>query len=179
MRLGALALWLSLALSLVAAPSGASGALVPSGYRLVAAEFGIPTHVFYAVALAESGRPLKSSSLWRPWPWTLNIEGDGQFFATRRAAQSAFAAAMRQGLRSIDVGLMQVNWRHHHEKLDSPKRALDPYHNLRVGAAILYGCFQSRGDWWSAVGCYHAPADQQRANGYRKRVHRIWRRLSR
>jgi hypothetical protein len=39
---------------------------------------------------------------------------------------------------------MQVNWRYHQDKLGSPWQALDPYHNLRVGAEILQDCYANR-----------------------------------
>lgn len=158
-----------------AAPTDA--AAVPQGYRQVAAEYGIPPAIFYAVALAESGRVLDASPALHPWPWTLNIRGKAQFFERRRAAERALAAALAEGEDGIDVGLMQVNWRYHRARLKEPRAALDPYRNLRAGAAILQGCRQSRQDWWSAVGCYHAPADPARALAYRARVADHWRRL--
>ena len=72
---------------------------------------------------------------------------------------------------------MQVNWRYHQEKLGTTWQALDPYHNLRVGAAILRACYEIRQDWWSSVGCYHAPANANRADRYRQRVVSHWRRI--
>ena len=35
-----------------------------------------------------------------------------------------------------------------------------------------------RGDWWAAVGCYHAPSNAERAARYRERVKRIWSRVT-
>ncbi len=156
-----------------------SSASVPSGYQMVAAEYGIPSNVLYAVALAESGRWLNGSTTRRPWPWTLNVGGLWHFFTSRHAAYLALVLAIEKGDRPVDIGLMQVNWRYHQGKLGSPSRALDPYRNLRVGAQILLACFQTLKSWWKAVGCYHAPADKHRAARYRERVHRIWLKLER
>lgn len=158
-----------------AAPADAVA--VPLGYRQVAAEYGIPPAIFYAIALAESGRVLDASPALHPWPWTLNIRGQAHFFDRRGAAERALAAALAEGEDVVDVGLMQVNWRYHRARLKEPRAALDPYRNLRAAAAILQGCHQSRQDWWSAVGCYHAPADPARALAYRARVADHWRRL--
>ena len=105
--------------------------------------------VLYAVALTESGR----SGIGRPWPWTLNVGGRGYFFDSRQAAWKALMKWLRAGRRSIDIGLMQVNWRYHKDRLGTPWQALDSYHNLRVGAAILRECFHARRDWWASVGC--------------------------
>lgn len=159
------------------AAAPADAVAVPHGYRQVAAEYGIPPAIFYAIALAESGRVLDASAALHPWPWTLNIRGKAHFFERRRAAERALAAVLAEGEDAVDVGLMQVNWRYHRARLKEPRAALDPYRNLRAAAAILQGCHRTRQDWWSAVGCYHAPADPARALAYRARVADHWRRL--
>ncbi len=150
---------------------------VPEGYRSIATESGIPSTMLYAVAMTESATQINDSNLYRPWPWTLNVAGKGYFFDSRVAAWQALKKWIRQGRRSIDIGLMQVNWGYHGKKLGTPWQALDPYHNLRVGADILNNCYQNRKDWWASVGCYHSPANKQRAERYRQRVTRHWRRL--
>ncbi|MEW8644213.1 MAG: transglycosylase SLT domain-containing protein, partial [Candidatus Thiodiazotropha sp.] len=78
---------------------------------------------------------------------------------------------------SIDIGLMQVNWRYHQDRLGTPWQALDPYHNIRVGAGILQDCYATRQDWWGSVGCYHSPKDSYRADRYRRRVVSHWQRI--
>ena len=152
--------------------------VVPEGYRAVANEVGIPHTVLYAVALSESGKPLDTKGF-RPWPWTLNVAGQGYYFSSRTEAWQALQQLLGNGKTSIDIGLMQVNWRYHRSRLGSPWQALDPYHNLRVGARILQACLQQKGDCWSGVGCYHAPNDPERANRYRDQVQSRWQRLVR
>ena len=154
-------------------------ASVPFGYQQVAEAYDLPPEVLYAVALTESARQVDSTGNVRPWPWTLNVQGRGHFFDSRREAEAALQEHFDAGRRSIDIGLMQVNWRYHRQRLGSPQLALDPYHNLRVAAEILQHCRQSRQDWWAAVGCYHAPNSPQRAARYRARVHAHWQRVTR
>ena len=48
------------------ATSGAANAEVPAGYRQVAAYYGIPAEVLYAVGLAESARQVDSTGTVRP-----------------------------------------------------------------------------------------------------------------
>ena len=151
---------------------------VPSAYRLVAAEYGIPVKLFYAVALAESGKTIASMNRRRPWPWTLNIAGEGVYFNTRWEAWRALDQSLRAGQDSVDIGLMQVNWRFHQDRLGNSWLALEPYHNLTVGADIFKNCYKNRRDWWASVGCYHAPSDSVRARKYRKRVAWHWRQLT-
>lgn len=169
--------WLIVFVGLVVAPASWAGEPVPSGYLVVAAERDIPHTVLYAVALTESGKQVAPGSLYRPWPWTLNVAGRGYFFDSRKEAWQALMAHLKDGKRSIDIGLMQVNWHYHHERLGSPWQALDPYNNLRVGAAILQDCYTSERDWWASVGCYHAPTNPHRANQYRRRVVSHWQRI--
>ena len=164
--------------ALLATP-GIANAEVPAGYRLVASHYGIPAEVLYAVGLAESARRVDSTGTVRPWPWTLNVQGKGFFYASRAQVQQALESFLDVGFESIDIGLMQVNWRYHQNYLESPQLALDPYHNLRVAAKILRECHQSRQDWWEAVGCYHAPNNPYRADRYRVRVFKHWQRVTR
>jgi Transglycosylase SLT domain len=151
---------------------------VPSAYRLIAAEYGIPVQLFYAVALAESGKTIESMKHRRPWPWTLNIAGQGVYFSSRWQAWRALDQSLRSGQDSVDIGLMQVNWRFHEERLGSSWLALEPHHNLAVGAEILRRCYLERRDWWASVGCYHAPSDNNRAQRYRAQVAAHWRALT-
>lgn len=149
---------------------------VPPAYQRIAREKDIPPALFYAVALAESGQSLWSRKQYRPWPWTLNIEGVGQYFPSRRATWLALKTALNNH-KSVDIGLMQVSWRYHQRALGSSWQALDPYHNLRVGAAILHRCFEQLADWVQSLGCYHAPNNPERAAAYRKKVIEQWREL--
>ncbi len=161
----------ALTTALVLGTQVASGShSIPPSYRFTAAQFDIPSTVLYAVALTESGLSVRRSSVSRPWPWTLNVAGTGYYFNSRQAAWRALKHSLNSGERSIDVGLMQINWRYHHERLGSPWQALDPYHGLAVGTAILKRCHQGGGDWMKSVGCYHAPNHAQRAARYRRRV---------
>ena len=164
-------------LCFAACPMTDAEEVVPSSYRWIAAEHGIPGMLFYAIALAESGIVIPSLQQRRPWPWTLNIAGEGVYFNTRWEAWRALDQSLRAGETSVDIGLMQVNWRYHQERLGSSWLALEPHHNLTVGATILKECYKSRHDWWASVGCYHAPSDSVRARQYRKRVASHWRQL--
>ena len=164
--------------SLIFPRAGWSDESVPAGYRTIASEHGIPYTVLYAVALTESGKQVTAGDVYRPWPWTLNIAGRGYFFNSRLAAWQALTVSLQGGQRSVDIGLMQVNWRYHQERLGTPWQALDPYFNLRVGAGILQECYTTRQDWWASVGCYHAPTHPLRADRYRRRVVTRWQRVT-
>ena len=147
-------------------------AKVPPVYQRIAQANNIPPTLFYAIALTESGQR-QWSRQHRPWPWTLNVNGQGHYYPSRKAAWLALQAALATN-RNVDVGLMQVSWRYHRKGLGTSWLALDPQHNLRVSAAILQRCFTRVGDWPTAVGCYHAPNDPIRAARYQQRVSQYW-----
>ena len=102
----------------------------------------------------------------------------GYFYASREEAHRALQGFLSQGKRSIDIGLMQVNWHWHRDKLGDPWQALDPVHNLQVGARILATCYRERRDRWDAVGCYHAPNNRKFARRYRRNVAAHWQRIA-
>ena len=149
--------------------------VTPSRHKLT----GFRLTSSYAVALTESGKVVDRFRTRRPWPWTLNVGGKGYFYASREDAHRALRRYLAQGKRSIDIGLMQVNWRWHRDKLGDPWQALDPDHNLQVGASILASCYREGRDRWDAVGCYHAPNNLTFASRYRKNVAAHWRRIAR
>lgn len=141
---------------------------VPPGYTRVANEFRVPAAVLYGVALQESvllfGERGRRQPL--PWPWTLNIAGTPARLPTRAAAEQRLHRALRDGIDSVDIGPMGINWRYHKARLVSVSRALDPYWNLRVGAGLLAGHFAGCRNWPEAVGRYHSPSNKARAANY-------------
>ena len=147
---------------------------IPGGYQRVATEYNLPPALLYAVALTESGQSALSEGQFRPWPWALNINGAGHYFTSRQDALQALQVALANAASSVDIGLMQVNWRYHHAALGSAWEALDPYHNMRVAAAILRDCLNEHTNWMQTAGCYHAPNDSTRAQAYASRVQQHW-----
>ena len=165
-------LWhIGLLLVVVASPVQAE--VIPIGYRQIAAEYAIPARLFYAVALTESRRATDSGRI-LPWPWSLNVKGQSLRFPSHKAAWAALQSFLNQGIQRIDVGLLQIHWRYHTAHLGNAWKALEPYHNLRVGAQILRDQYNRSGDWLVAAGHYHNPGKTPRqrhlAATYRKRV---------
>lgn len=148
---------------------------VPVGYRQVAQLYQVPEQFVYGIALNESGKTLDRHQV-RPWPWTLNVDGKGYAYPTRKACWLALTRFLAQGKKLVDIGLMQVNWHYHQEKLGDPWLALDPYANLHIGVRILRDEYERTHDWFQAVGRYHSPGSssvqRQRADQYARRVFR-------
>lgn len=99
----------------------------------VAESQGLHPLVLYGIAQVESTRP----GLGKPWPWTVNFNGQGRWFDSKLEAMKAVDQALRSGLRNIDVGVMQVNLRWHGHRFNTLNEAFDPRRNIEVAAVIL------------------------------------------
>ena len=138
---------------------------IPPGYVRVAAAADIPAAVLFSVACQESVLRFGNKSL--PYPWTLCVRGEPMRFNTQDAAVEKLQACLREGITNVDCGLLQVNWAWNAERLGSPRRALDAYANMGVGAVLLREHYEAtKGDWFEAVGRYHHPSDRTRSVPY-------------
>lgn len=127
---------------------------------------GVPLSVLLAVTLTETGRTEGGTT--RPWPWTVNMEGESHWFATRAEAL-AFAEGRRaQGSENFDVGCFQVNWRWHGENFVSVEQMFDPMANASYAAGFLKTLYSETGDWSAAAGAYHSRTPEY-ASRYRGR----------
>jgi soluble lytic murein transglycosylase-like protein len=147
---------------LLLGPAAAAASPPPSPSQLcdaaiVAAErtVRLPLRLLGAIAEVESGR-LDDAGNVRPWPWTINAEGAGQFFATRQQAIGAVRALQANGVRSIDVGCMQVNLMHHPNAFGSLDEAFDPTANALYAARFLNTLYGMSGSWVQATAAYHS-----------------------
>jgi hypothetical protein len=129
----------------------------------------LPPRLLGAIAEVESGRPDAETGTLRPWPWTINAEGRGQFFATKGQAIAAVSALQAQGVRSIDVGCMQVNLMHHPNAFASLDEAFDPTSNARYAARFLNTLYGVSGSWIQATAAYHSETPAIGAD-YQRRV---------
>ena len=156
--------------------SPAAGSDSASAFVHAGDEFRVAPALLYAIALVESGR--QTAEGLRPWPWTLNVAGTGHYYPSRQAAWLALRSFLKSGEDNVDIGPMQVSWLWHRDRLGSAWLALDPTHNVRVGAWVLANAVRAENDIWSGVGRYHSgKADRQRR--YRERVAETLRRLVR
>lgn len=130
----------------------------------------VPLDVLRAVTRTETGR-LRNGVL-EPWPWTTNLEGKGQWFASRDAALSNAFEHYKAGARSFDVGCFQINYKWHHTAFSSLDAMFDPVENATYAARFLLDLHAEFGDWDSAVGAYHSRTDAF-ATRYLARYQRI------
>jgi len=134
---------------------------------------GIPQALLSALGRVESGRRDPVTGNFGPWPWTINAEGRGQFFPSKAEAIAAVRRLQAEGVRSIDIGCMQVNLRHHPNAFASLEDAFDPVKNATYAASFLVSLQEASKNWLQAAAHYHSHTPEF-ATAYRRRVMAAW-----
>ncbi len=117
--------------------------------------FALPPGLLDAIARVESGRADPTGRV-AAWPWTLDVEGQGSFYETKAQARDRLVSLRDQGVRSIDVGCLQVNLMHHPDAFASVDDALEPALNARYAARYLTELRAQFGNWPAAIAAYHS-----------------------
>lgn len=121
-----------------------------------------------AIGRVESGRADASGRV-DPWPWSINAEGVDHVYRTKAEAIAAVRALQARGVRSIDVGCMQVNLMYHPEAFASLEDAFDPASNASYAAHYLSQLHAQTGNWSTATAWYHSATPELGAE-YQRRV---------
>jgi soluble lytic murein transglycosylase-like protein len=161
--------------ALAAPPPASPAQLCEAGIAAAERAEVLPARMMDAIAVVETGRPDAATGTLRPWPWTINAEGQGFFFATKQQTIDAVRSLQARGVRSIDVGCMQVNLMFHPEAFASLDQALDPVANARYAARFLNALHTAKRDWPAAIAAYHSETPSIGA-GYRQLVLARWNR---
>jgi len=162
---------LSLLLALACAPARAAEEPWGACQRAISAaeaDAGLPRGLLLAIARVESGRPQPGGGV-APWPFAINAGGEGRFPESRDAAIAEVEALRDGGLRSVDVGCMQVNLFHHPDAFPDLEAAFDPPRNVAYAVRFLRELRQRTGSWAEAVAQYHS-AEPGRGLAYHARV---------
>lgn len=150
---------------LVPAMATASADLCRHAAAQAARETGVPLPVLMAVSLTETGRGRDGDIA--PWPWALNMGGQGVWAENRADALRRAEAARAAGRRNFDLGCFQINYRWHGENFASLDEMLDPGRNALYAARFLARLHGELGDWSAAAGRYHS-ATAVHADRYRQ-----------
>lgn len=129
---------------------------------------GMPAGLLGAIAKVETGRRAPDGSV-QPWPWSYNAAGDGRYAASNAEALQEVRALQARGVRSIDIGCMQVNLLHHPGAFPDLEAAFDPATNVAYAVRFLRELHTRTGDWHQAVALYHS-ATPERGLIYQQRV---------
>jgi len=120
---------------------------------------GAPEQLLAAVALNETARRSPNGQV-APWPWTINVAGQGYVFATKEQAVFAAEQLLNSGTRSFDVGCMQVNVFFHPRAFTSLDEAFDPLSNVMYAASYIEQLRAETRSWERAVELYHSYTEE-------------------
>jgi hypothetical protein len=137
---------------------------------------GIPQNLLKAISLRESGKKVGRSMV--AWPWTINVNGIGYTYSSKEEAINAVENFRKKGAKSIDVGCMQINLKHHPLAFRNLSEAFDPQTNVMYAANFLGNLKNQYGSWFNAVAHYHS-ASPRFHTPYRQGVIRQWETLRR
>jgi hypothetical protein len=154
--------WLSVLAVLASAPAWAQPAPSPfaecdaaiTAATKTAAR--MPATLLGAIGRVESGRLDPATGRVRPWPWTINVEGTGYFYNSKAEVIAAVQQFQGRGIRSIDVGCMQVNLMHHPRAFANLDEAFDPSANALYAVRFLSALYAQARDWNLATAWYHS-----------------------
>lgn len=154
-------------------PLGSAALLCRPAIMAAERAHGVPHGLMAAIGRVESGRRDPVSGASNPWPWTVNAEGQGSFYDTKAQAVGAVRSMQARGIRSIDVGCMQVNLMHHPQAFASLEQAFDPAANARYASRFLTELFERTGAWPIAAEHYHSATPDLGAD-YGRKVMAVW-----
>ncbi len=133
-------------------------------------KYQIKEHLLTTIANVETGRWNENAKQSLAWPWTVNAQGKGMFFNTKAEAVRKVKELQKQGVKSIDVGCMQINLAYHGNAFKSVEDALSPEKNVEYGAKFLTNLYKTKGkDWLNAAMAYHSSVPTK-AQKYKKKI---------
>lgn len=122
--------------------------------KSAAQKWGVPEQIMLAITRVETGRT--QGGQLSPWPWTVNLAGQGYWFDSQKQAIAFAEASQVRGNNNFDVGCFQVNLNWHGDAFASLADALDPNQNADYAAAFLTELFRESGSWRDAAAAYHS-----------------------
>lgn len=146
------------------------GNLCDLAAETAAARTGVPVDVMMALTRTETGR--RRQKTLQPWPWTVNMEGQGYWFDTAEEAKAFVYERFKTGARSFDVGCFQINYKWHGAAFRSIDQMFDPQTNATYAANFLRSLKTEGETWISAAGTYHSKTPEY-ADRYKKRFETI------
>jgi len=139
--------------------------------RYAAGMTGVPLGVLKALSRTETGR--KIDGQFRPWAWTVNMEGKGRWFPDRKSALTFAKKNYDRGARSFDVGCFQINFKWHGRNFSTLNQMFEPRINALYAARFLQKLYQNKHDWAAAAGAYHSKTPRY-AKRYMRRFADLW-----
>ena len=146
------------------------GSLCLAAAEKAGEKYGVSYDLLQTISAVESGKWNDLHNTYVAWPWTINVNGKGYYFESKKEAVEAVKKFQAQGYNSIDVGCMQINLKYHGDAFASVEEALNPDKNVQYSAKFLRSLYSRHGgDWEKAAKRYHS-ASVKEGNIYAARL---------
>lgn len=133
-------------------------------------EYEIKEHLLSTISNIESGKWDAKLNRRTTWPWTINVRGKGMHFDSKEQAIAKVKELQAKGIKSIDIGCMQINMVYHKNAFESLEDAFDPYKNVEYGAKFLKNLHsKTKDDWMKAATNYHSKRPAK-AKAYERKI---------
>jgi len=109
-------------------------------------QYGIPSGLLEAIAFVESG--INNH--------VINVAGKAVIATNNNEALKVISDARENGIRNIDVGVMQLNYRWHSNAFANIQEMLNPKRNIEYAAKFLLRLKKEHGTWYAAICNYHS-----------------------
>ncbi|MFV3126419.1 hypothetical protein [Niveispirillum sp. KHB5.9] len=162
-----LALLLALFSAAPALATDANSTACLAAIRGAEKEMRMPGRLLIAIGVTEAGREVEGRLT--VWPWTVNAEGQGRYFPDKASALAHVKSLRRKGVRSIDVGCMQINLHWHPKAFPDLETAFDAQANVAYAAGMLKEFHGDLRNWTRSVKHYHSRTPDK-GNAYFDRV---------
>lgn len=123
----------------------------------------IPSGLLAAIARVESNTKA----------YALNINGNTVLNASLEETSEVVKKKLAVGMKNIDLGIMQLNYRWHGDKFNNVTQMLMPENNITYAASLLKSLRVQHGTWHKAIKYYHS-AKPEHHRKYSRRVVAYW-----
>lgn len=123
----------------------------------------IPSGLLAAIAKVESNTKA----------YALNIDGKPVLEKSLQDASRAVRHKLGTGIKNIDVGVMQLNYRWHGSEFNNITQMLIPENNIKYAASLLKSLKIKHGTWHKAIKYYHS-ATPEHHKKYSRKVLACW-----
>ena len=105
--------------------------------------------------------------------YALNINGNTILNESLEEASGVVKKKLASGLKNIDLGVMQLNYRWHGLAFNNITEMLMPENNIKYAASLLKSLRIKHGTWHKAVRYYHS-AKPEHHKKYSRKVVAYW-----
>lgn len=145
---------------------------IPSAFVSVGKAHGVPPKILYALAKQETNTKMASGKM-MPWPFAINFKGKPYLFKTEREMCDFAKKLISAGKESVDIGITQQNYKWQKHRVSSIDEMCNTIRNLHLGAELIAKYHKKTGNWITAAGMYHNPANRNgAADRYKKQFSR-------